>query len=487
MKVRELELQGGRSLVGNLSGSNSVFPLSRNACLVLLILLILILTIAGFASGARAQATSTPSTPTATGQTQPPASTSAEGAKQPTDQFRLSKERYDKAVAYSRAGYFLHFLSEGWGFLVLLALLAWGVVARFRDAALKTGDYIVWQGVIFVAGLSIVADVLDLPISMYRHHLSLSYEQSVQGWGSWFWDWTKGELIGIVLGTILALILYLVIRWKPRTWWLYFWFASIPLVLTLVLITPWVFDPMFNKFTPLSEKHADLVQSIAQLTQKAGIPIPPERMFLMEASAKTNQINAYVTGLGASKRVVVWDNTISKMAPDEVLFVVGHEMGHYALGHVFKGIAFALAGIFVALYIAYRALQWILGRWGAKWRIPSQRDWGALAVILLIFNVIGFFGEPIGNSFSRSQEHAADVYGLEVTHGILPNSTEAAAHAFQVMGELDLADPNPSPFITIWLYSHPPLAERLQFAHSYDPWGKGEVPKYVPEIREIKK
>jgi Zn-dependent protease with chaperone function len=426
-----------------------------------------------------AQASEVQTTPAAGAQTQPPSTTPREDTKQPTDQFRLSKERYDKAVAYSRAGYILHFLSEGWGIIVLVALLSWGVVARFRDAAVGGTRNLVGQAIVFVVALTIVADALDLPISMYGHRLSLHYEQSVQRWGSWFWDWTKGELIGIVLTTILALILYVVIRWKPRTWWLYFWFAAIPLVLTLVLIAPWVLDPLFNKFTPLSEKHADLVQSIEQLTKKAGIPIPRERMFLMEASAKSNQINAYVTGLGASKRVVVWDNTINKMAPDEVLFVVGHEMGHYALGHVFKGIAFASAAVFVALYLAYRALQWILARWGAKWKIPGQLDWAALVVILLIFNVIGFFGEPIGNSFSRTIEHAADVYGLEVTHGILPNSNEAAAHAFQVMGEQDLADPNPSSFITIWLYSHPPLTERLKFAHDYDPWDKGEAPKYV--------
>jgi len=427
----------------------------------------------------RAQTAETQSGTAASAPASAPATASAEAAQQPTDQFRLSKERYDKAVAYSRAGYFLHFLSVFWGIVVLVALLNWRVIARFRDAAVKRTHNLVGQAVLFVFALSVATDVLDLPISIYRHHLSLSYEQSVQGWGSWFWDWTKGELIGIVLGTIVALVLFVVIRWKPRTWWLYFWFASIPLVLLLVLITPWVFDPMFNTFTPLGDKHADLVQSIEKLTQRAGMPIPRERMFLMEASAKTNQINAYVTGLGASKRVVVWDNTINKMTPDEVLFVVGHEMGHYVLGHVFKGIAFALAGIFVALYIAYRALQWMLARWGSQWAIAGQSDWGALAVILLIFNVIGFFGEPIGNGFSRTQEHAADVYGLEVTHGIIPHSNEAAAHAFQVMGDLDLSDPNPPRVITIWLYSHPPLADRLQFAHSYDPWDRGESPKYV--------
>ena len=425
-----------------------------------------------------AQTAEKPPAATGAGSTQAPGS-ATETPKQATDQYRLSQERYDKAIAYSRAGYALHFISTAWGILATILLLGWRVVARVRDSAVKAGRNLLGQGIIFVGLMTIISGFLDLPLSMYGHRLSLKYEQSVQGWGSWFWDWTKGELVGIVLGTIVALILMLMIRWKPRTWWLYFWFASVPLLLTLVLITPWVLDPLFNKFTPLSEKHAGLVQSIEQLTQKAGIPIPRERMFLMEASAKTNQINAYVTGLGASKRVVVWDNTITKLAPDEVLFVVGHEMGHYALGHVFKGIAFGLAGIFIALYIAYHALRWMLSRWGAAWEIPDQKDWAALIVIVLILDVIGFVAEPIGNGFSRMQEHDADVYGLEVTHGLIPNSNETAAHAFQVMGELDLVDPNPSPFITIWLYGHPPLADRLKFAHQYDPWGKGEPPKYV--------
>jgi Zn-dependent protease with chaperone function len=209
------------------------------------------------------------------------------------------------------------------------------------------------------------------------------------------------------------------------------------------------------------------------------VPIPPDRMFLMEASAKTNEINAYATGVGASKRVVVWDTTIQKTNPDEVLAVVGHELGHYVLGHTWKGFLFFTGGMLVGLYVAYRALQWVLARWGKAWGVRGQEDWAALAVLLLIFHVLEFVGTPIGNGFSRMQEHAADVYGLEVTHGILPNSQEVAAQSFQKMGDIDLADPNPSKFITFWLYSHPPLGERLAFAHNYDPWSKGESGKYV--------
>lgn len=406
-------------------------------------------------------------------------SAAGETTKQSADEFRLSRERYDQAVAYARARYIRYFFSVAWGIVVLLSLLEMRVVAKLRDFAEKRGGKRIFEVAIFVPALLLLLAVFELPLAIYGHFLSLKYEQSIEAWDSWFWDWTKAELVSVVLGFGLTLILFAVIRRKPKRWWLYFWFASIPLVLLVVFLAPWVFDPMFHKFYPLGEKHADLVESIGKLTERAGMPIPAERMFLMQASTKTNEINAYVAGMGASKRVVVWDNTIKKMAPDEVLFVVGHEIGHYALGHVVKGVTLALGGVLVMLFLAGSALPRVLSRWGERWGVRGQEDWAALAVLLLIGNVLVFFGQPIGNGFSRIEEHAADVYGLEVIHGIVPNAQDTAAHAFQLMGELDLDDPNPPRFVRLWLYTHPPLAERLKFAHGYDPWRKGESPRYV--------
>jgi Zn-dependent protease with chaperone function len=400
-------------------------------------------------------------------------------AKTPTSTYQLPPERYQKAVSLARKEYTLYFVAAAWGILVLLALLQTGVVARLRDVAESASAKRSIQALIFVPALMILLAVLHLPISIYGHRLSLQYQLSIQGWGSWLWDWTKGELLSLGLGYIVALLLVSVIRRKPRTWWLYFWYAMVPLSLFLFFISPWFLDPMFNRFTPLGDKHPELVEAIGKLTQRAGVPIPAERMFLMEASAKTNTINAYVTGVGASKRVVVWDTTIQKTNPDEVLAVVGHELGHYVLGHTWEGFLFFTGGLLVGLYVAYRVLQWVLARWGKAWGVRGQEDWAALAVLLLIFHVLEFVGTPLGNGFSRMQEHAADVYGLEVTHGILPNSQEVAAQSFQKLGDIDLADPNPSWFITFWLYSHPPLGERLEFAHNYDPWSNGESPKYV--------
>ena len=407
----------------------------------------------------------------------------AKQAGQPKDSstghYQLSDEKYRKAVAYSHAWYRLYFISVAWGFVVLLLALQLRVVAKLRDIAQQASGRLYVQALIFVPALLLLLDVSHLPISIYWHWFSLRYQQSVQRWGSWFWDWSKANLLEMALAVGLALLLFVVIRWKPRTWWLYFWYATVPVTLVLFFISPWFIDPMFNKFSPLQEKHPELVASIAQLTKHAGVPIPPERMFLMEASAKTNQLNAYVTGFGASKRVVIWDTTIRKTTPNELLFIVGHELGHYVLGHVIRGFALSLAGLLIAFYVAYRVLQWVLARWGARWGARGQGDWVTLAILLLIMNVITFLSAPIESGVSRTIEHAADVYGLEVIHGVIPNSAEVAAHSFQVLGEVDLDEPNPPWIIKTWLYSHPPISERLEFAHTYDPWSKGEPPKYV--------
>jgi STE24 endopeptidase len=398
---------------------------------------------------------------------------------QDTDQYTLSHERYEKAVSYSRAGYTLYFISYFLTALVLILILRLGFAAKFRDIAESVTDKKWLQGFLFVPLLILTTDVLSLPVSIYWHALSLRYEQSIQRWGSWLLDWLKAEALGVGLALLLALLLNVAMRKSPRRWWFYFWLAALPVLLFFFFISPWFVDPLFNHFEPLGNEHPQLVSSIENLTRRAGIPIPANRIFLMRASEKTNAINAYVTGIGASKRVVMWDTTITKTTPDEVLFVVGHELGHYVLGHVTTGFLFFAVALLLALYIIFRALHWSLHHWGADWKIYDPEDWASLAVILLILQILTFASSPVVNGFSRMQEHAADIYGLELIHGLVPHSEEVAAHAFQALGELDLSDPNPPPLITFWLYSHPPLADRLVFAHSYDPWSKGESPRYV--------
>jgi STE24 endopeptidase len=419
---------------------------------------------------------SSPSRPPMPGlpRTEPPAPSHGK-----TEQYTLSEDRYEKAVAYNRASYTLYFVAYFLSFLILFLVLQLGWAAKFRDFAERATDKRWLQAFIFVPLLLLTLDVAELPVHLYWHSLSLRYEQSVQRWGSWFFDWSKEEFIGLVFALVLTLILFAAMRRSPRRWWLYFWLATLPIALGVVFLGPWVIDPLFHKFEPLENDHPKLVTQIQTLTQRAGVPIPRDRIFLMRASEKTNELNAYVTGIGASKRVVIWDTTIQKMSNDETLFVIGHELGHYVLGHVWEAFLFFAAGLFAALYLIFRGLHWCLDRWGRDWRILGIDDWACLAVFLLLLQIAMFIASPVTNGISRIQEHAADVYGLEVIHGIVPGSDEVAAHAFQIMGEIDLSDPNPSAFIRFWLYSHPPLADRLVFAHSYDPWSKGESPKYV--------
>jgi Zn-dependent protease with chaperone function len=154
-------------------------------------------------------------------------------------------------------------------------------------------------------------------------------------------------------------------------------------------------------------------------------------------------------------------------------------MGHYVLNHVIIGLVLSAIGLLIALYLVHRMSPWFLRRFGQRWQIRELGDWAALPMIFFIISILGFVSTPIASSIGRVIEHNADVYGLEVTHGINANSQEAAAHAFQVLGELSLDYPYPSKLVVFWYYDHPSIPDRVRFAHDYDPWGKGEAPKYV--------
>ena len=392
--------------------------------------------------------------------------------------YTLTPEKREKAIAYSRARYTLHFVSFVWSVLVLVVIIALRLGPRFRDRAESASKRRFWQAAIFVPLLFAVQFVLELPTSAYGHHLSVFYEQSVQGWGSWFWDQVKGLLVGVVIAIPLVWLLYAILRKSPRRWWLWFWLALLPILVFLIFVTPVLIDPLFFKFEPLAPAHPELARALEQVTVRAGEHIPPEKMFAMNASTKYNSINAYVTGLGASKRVVVWDTTIAKATIPQTLFVFGHEMGHYVLGHIPKTIAFLWGLLFVLLAVGAFVLDRILRR-PDRWGVRGLTDWASLPVILLGLTIAGELAMPVVAGYSRNQEHQSDVFGLEAIHGLVPDSPRAAAGAFQILGETNLSDPDPSPFIRFWLYDHPPLAERLRYAAEYDPWGKGESPKYV--------
>lgn len=393
--------------------------------------------------------------------------------------YTLTPEQSAKAVAYSRAQYRLHFVAVAWEAVVLLLLIGLAVAPAFRRFAERVSRRRSVQALVFFPLLLVVLGVSQLPIDAWGHRIALAYGLSVQGWGSWLVDWLKRNLVILVIATPLLGLLYLLLRKSPRRWWLYFWLATLPVIVFVVFIAPVLIDPLFFHFEPLERKAPDLVTRIEQVTVRGGLAIPRDRMFLMDASRKLNALNAYVTGFGASKRVVVWDTTLGRMTTPQTLFVFGHEMGHYVLAHIPKTILFVAGLLFVAFLLAHHVLGRTLPPGKVRWGIHGLADWASLPVFVLALVIASELTLPAVNAYSRAQEHAADVYGLEVIHGIVPDSNRVAAESFQVLGQINLADPDPAPFVKFWLYSHPPVADRLAFAASYDPWGRGETRRYV--------
>lgn len=393
--------------------------------------------------------------------------------------YTLSPAQAEQAIAYARARHELYFIDVVYGFLLLLLLLQLRVAPLFRDLASRATDNRFAQTAFFAAMFLLTLDVLSLPTALWSHRLALQYQQSIQGWPSWMADWAKTETYTVAIGAIVIWILYTAMRKSPRRWWLYFWVVAVPLIILGAVASPLIFDPLFFKFTPLANSQPALAARIENVVHRAGLEIPESSMFEMNASSKRKDVNAYATGLGKTKRVVVWDTSIQRMSPDEILFVFGHEMGHYVLGHVRDGILFSCAVLLIFLYVAYRVLHWMLTRWGEAWSIHGADDLGSLPVLLLLLSVFGFLFTPISNAYSRHLEHQADQYGLEVIHGLVTDAPIVAAHAFQVLGEVDLEEPDPSPAVRLWFYNHPPLDERMRFAQTYDPWSRGQTPEFV--------
>jgi STE24 endopeptidase len=393
--------------------------------------------------------------------------------------YTLPPELYKKTERLSKIR--LEFILVGtiYGLIVLWLILRLKLAPKYRDWAERASSNRFVQVLVFAPLLILTSDILGLPQEIYAHTVLRNYGLSVQGWGSWAWDQVKGELISIILGIILVAILYAVIRRSPKRWWFYFWLVSLPLVVLLTFLQPLIINPLFNKFEPLAQKDPALTAALEQMVQRAGENIPPERMFLMGEAVKGTDLNAYVTGFGASKRMVVYDTTVAKMTTPEIVAVMGHETGHYVLNHIAKGLLISFAGLFIAFYLGFRLLEWLVARRGAAWGIRGVDDLASLPVLLLLLSIITFIASPVSNTVSRYFEHQADQYSIEVTHGLTPDAAQVGAQAFQVLGETNLEYPDPSPLNVLLTYDHPPTRDRMRFYLTYDPWSSGGTGEFV--------
>ena len=402
-----------------------------------------------------------------------------EGASERITEYKLSPELHRKAHLFSRIRFGSRLFDLFFGVFLLWLILQRRWSAKFRDWAEAASRRRAIQLLIYAPLLILTLALLHLPLDIFDQATFKHYGISVQSWASWMGDWAKVQGITLLLGSLFIGIFYGVIRRSPRRWWLIFWLISLPILLFVFFLEPFIIDPMFFRYEPLSAKAPQLIPELQRVVRRAGMEIPPERMFWMEASTKTIVPNAYVTGVGASKRIVVWDTTIAQETTDGVLTVFGHELGHYALGHVWKGLAFFAGMAFLVLYLGFRTIGWLLARRSVAWGLRGLDDWASLPALLLLVALYGFVANTLGNAFSRYQEHQADIYSLEVTRGIVPDPGQASAASFQRFGEKVFTDPDPNPVDVFLFFSHPTLSDRIHLFATYDPWSHGKQPKFV--------
>jgi STE24 endopeptidase len=395
------------------------------------------------------------------------------------DAYRLPPAKLAQAIALSRARLFLHFGEEFWQFALLLLLLACGAIRRLSEWTTARTQRRWPQGAIYAAALTILIFLAaDMPAAAVGHALSLHYGISVEDWRSWLLDEIK--LLGLTLLLeipLLMLVLWLT-HWSPRRYWLWFASAAVPIMLLGTFLLPPLIEPLFNDYEPLAKSHPALVQQLERVVARTGTSIPQERMFLMKASEKSNGLNAYVSGLGASKRIVVWDTTADRMPADEILFTFAHETGHYVLNHIAKGLTLAAIGMFALFWLVAKFAESLVRRFGRLWRVSAIASLPGLAVLLLALSVLQIVTEPIDSTISRHFEHEADVYGQEAIHGLVPDPQRTAVASFNRLGEAYLDDPNPNPFLEFWSYDHPSTQHRATFAAHYDPWKPGQAPQF---------
>jgi Zn-dependent protease with chaperone function len=411
-----------------------------------------------------------------------PASAPAQHPQPASEQaYSLPPDKLAQAITLNKIRLALEIIGTFWGLAVLWILLASRFAAGIEGWARGLVRFRWIQGLLFFAVFFVISAVASLPLDSIGHAVSRHYGISVQGWPSWFGDQGKGLAISVIFGSLVMLLFNWLVRVSPRRDWVWGWAISLPLIVASIFLSPLVIDPLFNKFEPLINTHATLVDKLETVVAKTGTHIPPDRMFLMKASLKSNGLNAYVTGIGATKRFVMWDTATDRLPDDEVLFIFGHESGHYVLNHIPKMLAIMAAGLFFVFWACARFAEWMVRRYGVRWRIDSVASRAGFLTLLFAFSIAGFFLTPAVNTMSRHYEHQADVYGQEAIHGIVADPQKTAVSAFNHLGEAWLEDPNPNPIVEFWDYNHPSVKNRANFAAHYDPWKNGGHGKYFKQ------
>ena len=322
---------------------------------------------------------------------------------------RMTPEQRTRSDAYFEGGYWLQL----WGFLygaaVSLLLLATGLSARMRDLAVRTTRFAGLQTALYWLQYLVVTGVVSFPLTVYEGYFrEHAYGLSTQAFGAWLGDQGKGLLVGAIMGGLALMAVYAVFRRAKRTWWA--WGAGVSLVFLVIAIAiaPVFIEPLFNKYTPLKDE--SIRGPILRLARANGIPATD--VFVVDASKQSNRVSANVAGFLGTERIALNDNLLKRCSREEIEQVMGHEMGHYVLNHVFKGIVeFGVLIVFGFLFLRW-SFEKASARWGARWGIQGIADPAALPLLALLLSVFFFAITPVTNTLIRTQEVEADIYGL---------------------------------------------------------------------------
>jgi len=370
---------------------------------------------------------------------------------------------YERARRYSRLHEWLTLIGMLWSGLMSVVALATGFSAWLRDRATHAGPRKLDPVMPYTVAVSVLSFLASLPLSYFGGHLvERRFGLSNQGVRAWFTDQLKGLAVGLTLGAPLAQGVYWLIRRYPRSWWALLSAAVVPFSVVLGGLVPVLILPIFNKFEPLRDRA--LGERMKRLAAAQGVQVAD--VLQMDMSRQTNKANAFFTGFGRTKRIVLGDTLLDAFTPDEVEVVVAHELGHQVHRDLWKGIGVGALTTVATTYAVQRLAPPLLAPIGPRAGLDPEQgvgDVAALPALLLLAGGASLILSPLQNAWSRRLvEHAADRYALELTH-----DPDAFIGAMEKLGRMNLADPAPPTLVKYLLYSHPPLHERIAFARRF--------------------
>ena len=366
---------------------------------------------------------------------------------------RLPADAVARSNAYFEGGYWLQL----WNFLLGLGIswivLRGGLSARVRDACARIGRIGFARDALYGAFFALASWVLSLPLTIYQGWIrERQYEMATQTFGPWFVDQLKGlgvATIGFALG---AAIFYVVMRRARERWWIWGTVVTMAMLVLIVMISPVVIDPLFNTYKPVS----DPAVKSAVLAMARADSVPVNDVYEFDASQQTTRVSANVSGLMGTAAVRLNDNLLRTSLP-EIRAVMGHELGHYVMNHIYKSMCemalLTLAGFLFAKW----AMDALLRRHGVAWRLDGTADVAAFPLLLAVFSAFMFVTTPISNTLTRTQEIEADRFGLNLARE--PNGFAEAA-----LKLTEYRKPDPGPIEEIVFFDHPATRHRIHDA-----------------------